>query len=202
MVRLGRLLWALMRITGGTARGITLQVPHGDKVRPATDGTRQALFSSLATRIEGTQFLDLFAGSGAYGLEALSRGARQGTFVERNPKALSCLRQNLAAVSKCLSRVPTETATILGMDVLTAPWTTLAPLDLVFIDPPYDLIEEMAPLLFHKLTEALKNSKDPLVMFEMPGEMELKPEGWHCIKRLGRGARQPSVAIFRKGVAK
>ena len=67
-----------MRISGGAARGIQLAVPKGDAVRPATDGMRQGVFSSLAGLIPGAQFLDLFAGSGAYGLEALSRGAAGG----------------------------------------------------------------------------------------------------------------------------
>ena len=74
--------------------------PKGDAVRPATDGLRQAIFSSLGERVVGARFLDLFAGSGAYGLEALSRGAGGGTFVEKNAKAVACLRQNLASVCK------------------------------------------------------------------------------------------------------
>ena len=93
-----------MRISGGAARGITLVVPKGDAVRPATDGMRQAAFSSLGALVTGAQFLDLFAGSGAYGLEALSRGAAGGVFVEKNAKAAACVRQNLAAVCKSLGR--------------------------------------------------------------------------------------------------
>src|ERR1019366_4147641 len=86
-----------MRISGGQARGIPLIVPKGDAVRPATDGMRQAAFSSLGGYVTGARFLDLFAGSGAYGLEALSRGAAGGVFVEKNARAAACLRRNLAA---------------------------------------------------------------------------------------------------------
>src|SRR5438132_7599808 len=93
-----------MRISGGAARGIPLVVPRGDAVRPATDGMRQAVFSSLGERVVGARFLDLFAGSGAYGLEALSRGAAGGTFVEQNAKAAACIRQNITAVGKSLAR--------------------------------------------------------------------------------------------------
>ena len=82
-----------MRISGGGARGIPLVVPKGDAVRPATDGMRQSVFSSLGARVSGARFLDLFAGSGAYGLEALSRGAAAGVFVEQNGKAAACVRQ-------------------------------------------------------------------------------------------------------------
>src|SRR5258708_32993696 len=76
-----------MRISGGIARGITLATPKGDATRPATDGMRQAVFSSLGASVVGARFLDLFAGSGAYGLEALSPGAASGVFVEQSPKA-------------------------------------------------------------------------------------------------------------------
>lgn len=94
-----------MRISGGQARGITLLVPKGESVRPATDGMRQAVFSSLANRLAEARFLDLFAGSGAYGLEAFSRGAAGGVFVERNAKTVACLRQNIAAVGRSMQEI-------------------------------------------------------------------------------------------------
>src|SRR6186713_1475308 len=91
-----------MRISGGGARGITLAVPKGDAVRPATDGMRQSVFSSLGARVTGARFLDLFAGSGGYGLEALSRGAAGGVFVEQNARTAGFIRDNLTAVCKSL----------------------------------------------------------------------------------------------------
>src|SRR5277367_393404 len=93
-----------VRISGGLARGIELTVPRGDAVRPATDGMRQSVFSSLGALVEGARFVDLFAGSGAYGLEAFSRGASGGTFVERNAKASACLRTNIAAVCRSMGK--------------------------------------------------------------------------------------------------
>lgn len=185
-----------MRICGGTARGITLRVPKGDLVRPATDGMRQSLFSSLGARVPGSRFLDLFAGSGAYGLEAVSRGAQGGLFVEKSPKAAACVRDNIEAVCKSVGR-STEGLAVVETDARTFPVAD-APWDLVFIDPPYDLIAEVAPGLFARLGEALASSIDPLVLFEMPGELTLDPAGWTCVKRLGKGARQPTVAIFRR----
>lgn len=188
-----------MRITGGQARGIPLNLPKGDAVRPATDAMRQAVFSSLAARVEGARFLDLFAGSGAYGLEALSRGAAGGVFVERDARTAGFIRQNLAAVCKSLGR-PAD-----GLPVITADATSVTPPgeapDLVFVDPPYEIISEVAPKLFAKLDGLLAAKPDPLVIFEMPGELELAPAGWVCAKRLGKGARQPTVAIFRKAPA-
>ncbi|MBI2518651.1 MAG: RsmD family RNA methyltransferase [Opitutae bacterium] len=185
-----------MRVTGGQARGIPLVLPKGDAVRPATDAMRQAVFSSIASRVPGARFLDLFAGSGAYGLEALSRGAAGGVFVERNAKAAACIHRNIEAVCKSLGRGADD------LTVVTADATSVAlpggPPDLVFIDPPYDVIAEVAPKLFGRLTELLAAKPDPVIVFEMPGEQELAPEGWTCVKRLGQGARQPTVCFFRR----
>jgi len=186
-----------MRISGGIARGVNLVVPKGDAVRPATDGMRQAVFSSLAARVPGAVFLDLFAGSGAYGLEALSRGAAGGTFVEKNTKAVVCLRQNIEAVCKSLRRDEAGLKVLPG-DVLE--WTLsvvgTTP-DLVFVDPPYEIIEEIAPQIFSRLSRMLKPEHDPVIVFEMPGEITLVPDDWVCVKRLGGGMRQPTAVFFR-----
>jgi 16S rRNA (guanine966-N2)-methyltransferase len=186
-----------MRISGGAARGIELEVPRGDAVRPATDGMRQSVFSSLGARVEGARFVDLFAGSGAYGLEAFSRGAAGGTFVERNSKALGCLRKNIAAVAKSLGKGGDEVMAV-EADALSLPAGTGALPDLIFVDPPYEDIPEVAPILFQKLSAALPADWPGLVVFEMPGEEKVEPAGWDCVKRLGRGAHQPSVAFFRR----
>lgn len=185
-----------MRITGGEARGILLVLPKGGAVRPATDALRQAVFSSLGARVPGARFLDLFAGSGAYGLEALSRGAAGGVFVEKNAKAAACIGQNITAVCKSLARDLHELK-VLEMDAATAPFAAGGAPDLVFVDPPYACIGEFAPRLFPRLTEALLAKSDPVIIFEMPGEQQLDPEGWTCVKRLGKGAHQPTVCFFR-----
>jgi 16S rRNA (guanine966-N2)-methyltransferase len=185
-----------MRITGGNARGIPLTLPKGDAVRPATDAMRQAVFSSIASRVAGARFLDLFAGSGAYGLEALSRGAAGGVFVEKNGKTAACIRENIAAVCKSLAR-GTHDLTVLNADATGVPATGSTP-DLIFIDPPYDLIAEIAPKLFARLSTLLVDKVDPVIIFEMPGELELAPDGWTCVKRLGKGARQPTVCFFKR----
>ena len=195
-----------MRITGGLARGIPLHLPKGDAVRPATDAMRQAVFSSLAARVEGAYFLDLFAGSGGYGLEALSRGAAGGVFVEKHAKTAAFIRQNLSAVCKSLERNESGVC-VVAADATTATFpvgafgpdrggVSAAP-DLVFIDPPYPLIRELAPVLFARLDLLLASHPDPVVVFEMPGEIELRPAGWTCVKRLGKGSRQPTANFFR-----
>jgi 16S rRNA (guanine966-N2)-methyltransferase len=189
-----------MRISGGEARGIPLRVPKGDAVRPATDGLRQAVFSSLAAWLPGARFADLFAGSGGYGLEAFSRGAAGGTFVEKSPKALACLRENVEAVARSAGR-PAATLSIVPVDALT--WEPPADdlPDLVFIDPPYEVISEVAPILFGRLAGFLASKPDALVVFEAPGELALDAPGWVCRKRLGKGARQPTASIFVRAKA-
>jgi 16S rRNA (guanine966-N2)-methyltransferase len=186
-----------MRISGGAARGIPLVVPKGDAVRPATDGMRQAVFSSLGARVSGARFLDLFAGSGAYGLEALSRGASGGVFVEQNAKAAACVRQNIAAVGRSLGR-DTRDLVVLQADARTVPLAGGAAPDLVFVDPPYEIITTVVPDLFARFSEVFAAQPDALVIFEMPGEIEIQPAGWTLLKRLGKGARQPTVAFLQR----
>lgn len=178
-----------------------MTVPKGDAVRPATDGMRQAVFSALGGRVTGARFADLFAGSGAYGLEAWSRGAAGGVFVEQNAKAAACLRQNIALVAKSARREATELRLVTGDALTWRPEAGGAAADgpeLVFADPPYPIIAEIAPRLFAGLLEATAGQADPIVVFEYPGELELAPEGWVLIKRIGRGARQPTVGFFRR----
>jgi 16S rRNA (guanine966-N2)-methyltransferase len=178
-----------------------LEVPKGDKVRPATDGMRQAVFSSLAGVVPGARFLDLFAGSGAYGLEALSRGAESGVFVEQDAKAAGCIKRNIVSVCRSLGREANRAAGLVVMqaDARSVPLRPGDALpDLVFIDPPYDLIVEVAPILFSRLLTVLAPKPDAIVVFELPGELELAPVGWELVKRLGKGARQPTVAFLRR----
>ncbi len=184
-----------MRITGGAARGIPLGLPKGDSVRPATDAMRQAVFSSLAAWVGEARFLDLFAGSGAYGLEAFSRGAAGGVFVEKDARTAGFIRQNIAAVAKSVGR-PAD-----ALQVVTADASKVLPgevPDLVFIDPPYEIIPEVGPALLGRLHGFLAVKPDALVVFEMPGEIDLPVVGWTCVKQLGKGARQPTVRIFKR----
>ncbi len=124
-----------MRITGGEWGGRRIEVPARG-VRPTQDRVRQALFNVLAARIPGCRFLDLFAGSGAVGLEALSRGAQRVAWVERDPGAARVLRANLAAL--CPDRGMPEVEVVIG----DAPGYLRAgaggPHDIIFADPPYE----------------------------------------------------------------
>ncbi len=128
-----------VRIIAGTFRSRPLQAPPGLATRPSSDRLRETLFNVLAPRIAGTFFLDLYAGSGAVGLEALSRGAEHVVFVERAPAALKVLRTNIeslnikagfglqaGSVRESLRRLAKQPRAF----------------DVVFLDPPYDALDE------------------------------------------------------------
>ena len=125
-----------MRITGGELGGRNLKVPKSDLIRPTQDRVREAMFNSLQFKLGGSTFLDLFAGSGAVGIAALSRGAKSATFVEQDRRHLAVLKENLAAFAL-------SSATVISADVYRylANYTG-AGFDFVFADPPYALGEE------------------------------------------------------------
>jgi 16S rRNA (guanine(966)-N(2))-methyltransferase RsmD len=131
-----------MRVIAGTHRSRTLAAPAGLATRPTSDRLRETLFNVLAPRIQGAGFLDLYAGSGAVGIEALSRGAAQVAFVERAPAALSVLRANLDRL-QLTSRFLIHAGSVSAF--LRRPMARpTAAFDLVFLDPPYDAAAEYA----------------------------------------------------------
>jgi 16S rRNA (guanine(966)-N(2))-methyltransferase RsmD len=127
-----------MRIIAGTWRSRSLQAPAGLATRPTSDRLRETLFNVLAPRIQGTHFLDLYAGSGAVGIEALSRGAARAVFVERAAVALKVLRANLARLGLTHNfEIHSGTAkAFLAHDVWKPGF------DIIFLDPPYDAANE------------------------------------------------------------
>lgn len=131
-----------MRVIAGTFRSRSLQAPPGLATRPTSDRLRETLFNVLAPRIAGVRFLDLYAGSGAVGIEALSRGAAEAVFVERAAPALKVLRANLAWLG--LSGVPIVTVSAAGF--LRKP-AGMGPFEVVFLDPPYDAGAEYETIL-------------------------------------------------------
>jgi 16S rRNA (guanine966-N2)-methyltransferase len=125
-----------MRIVAGSAKGVRLS-PVPDGVRPLSDRAREGLFSSLGpARLEGAVVLDVYAGTGAMGIEALSRGAERATFVDRSAKAAAAIHRNLA-LTRLADRASVQVSAALAyLDLDARPG---APFDLVFFDPPYDL---------------------------------------------------------------
>jgi 16S rRNA (guanine966-N2)-methyltransferase len=135
-----------MRIVAGVYGGRRLVAPPGSATRPTSDRVREALFSVLGASVEGARVLDLFAGSGALGLESLSRGAASVVFVDRAPRAIEAVRANVDALG--------VEADVRRMEARTAIRTALArgeAYDLVFLDPPY----RHAAGLGRELSEAL-----------------------------------------------
>lgn len=122
----------IVRIIGGDWRGRKLGFPDADGLRPTGDRIRETVFNWLATEINGANVLDLFAGSGALGLEALSRGAAQATFIETNQLAYQALIHNIGLLKANNAQVHQQTAT----DFLLAAETPS--FDLVFLDPPFE----------------------------------------------------------------
>lgn len=123
-----------MRVIAGEVGGRRIKAPKGRRTRPTSDRVREALFSTIAPWLPGALVLDLYAGSGAVGIEALSRGAASAVFVENDPRALSVIRENLAALKL------SDHARLIRSDALRA-ITGLARtgnrFTLIFLDPPY-----------------------------------------------------------------
>lgn len=119
-----------MRVIAGTAKGRTLRAPRTQNTRPITDRAKESLFSILGPRIPASRFLDLFAGTGSVGIEALSRGAAHATFVERTASALADIRHNLDATHLAAD------AEVRSADVLAYLRGNPVPFDVIFVAPP------------------------------------------------------------------
>ncbi len=159
--------WMAMRIIAGTYRSRALTAPAGLTTRPTSDRLRETLFNVLGVRIRGAVFLDLYAGSGAVGIEALSRGAARVVFVERAPAALKVLRGNLArlGIDGGFRIHAMSVGAFLRATAKASPKSERH--EVLFLDPPYDAVGEYADtlgLLGGMAAELL--AKDALVIAE------------------------------------
>jgi len=185
-----------MRITGGRAGGIPLKTPKGKSTRPATDRLRESVFSSLGASIEGCKVADLFAGTGSYGLEALSRGAASSTFFESDHAALTCLRQNAQATLRTCD-LDTTAVNVVARDVFKLDLNTPS-YDLIFLDPPYDMIAENLQRIFEKAINPIALAK-ARVLVELPGNLEPKIKDWQVLRRIGKaGKDKPTALIYER----
>lgn len=161
-----------MRVVAGTLGGRRIEAPAGMDTRPTTDRVREAVFNSLASFgvVEGALVADLYAGSGAMGIEALSRGAEHCTFVERDRKALDVLRRNLESLGL------TQRSTVIAGAAMSA--LSRLHCDIVIADPPYD-VDEWVSLM--------KGLDAPMLVAEAAREVVPEP-GWRTSrsKRYGR----------------
>jgi 16S rRNA (guanine966-N2)-methyltransferase len=164
-----------MRVVAGEAKGRRLAAPDGDDTRPTSDRVREAIFNSLASMdaLDDAKVLDLFAGSGALGIEALSRYAAHCTFVERARPALDAIRANLNVTGL------SDRADVVVVDAMTfVSQGKAADFDLVLADPPYD---------FKQWGDLLQGVSGPLVVAESNRPV-MPPEGWEVLreKRYGK----------------
>lgn len=178
-----------MRIVGGRSRGLSLSGPTDSRIRPTSDRTREAIFNILqhglpAFKLEGARVLDLFAGTGALGLEALSRGARFCIFVDESAAARGLIRRNVEAMGEQgATKIWRRDATRLG------PCSPMQPFDLIFADPPYG-----KGLGAAALSSALAGgwlSGEALIVLEETAESEVGiPAGFEVIDRREYGDTQ------------
>jgi 16S rRNA (guanine966-N2)-methyltransferase len=184
------------RIIAGAARGRRLETPRGAATRPTSDRVREALFGSLDARgiLDGAVVLDLFAGSGALGLEAASRGAREVVLVDSAREAVAVARRNTAALG------------LAGVRVVQAPvqrWLAgpeVPAADLVLLDPPYGLADEALAAVLTAL-DAAPLADDALVVVErdVRSPEPAWPEGWkpEGVRRYGDTALWTAAARLR-----
>ena len=149
-----------MRVIAGKARRLSLKTVPGMETRPTTDRIKETLFNILQPYIPDCTFLDLFSGSGAIGIEALSRGAEHATFVEKNPRACACIRENLAFTKLA------EHGKLLNMDVLQAlrSMEGQAACDCIFREPPY--MNELERQVLEYLKDSSLADEDTLIVVE------------------------------------
>ena len=154
-----------MRVIAGSAKRLLLKTLEGKDTRPTTDRIKETLFNMMQNDVYGCTFLDLFSGSGAIGIEALSRGAEMAVMVEHNPRAAQCIRENLKITHL------EDKATVMNCDVITA----LKRLeerqlvfDIIFMDPPYNQLLEKAVLEY--LVHSALTHADTLIIAEASRE--------------------------------
>ena len=167
-----------MRIIAGEYRSRPLTAPRGTNTRPTLDQTREALFNILQGRVEGTRFLDLYAGSGAVALEAVSRGAASAVLCDQAHAACACIRENIRKLG-CESKTRLMEMPDLRAVAMLA--REGAQFDLIYLDPPYAM--DLTPVLAI-LKEADLLAPGGLIIAEHDASTEITPpEGWQLTRR-------------------
>ena len=186
-----------MRVIAGTAKGMRLgRAPAG--VRPVSDRVREGLFSSLGPRVEGARVLDLYAGTGAVGIEALSRGAEHATFVDDAPQAVAAVRENLRRTGfEDRSSVHRSGVLRFLERFLGRTGEERAGFDVVFLDPPYDLgAADLDPVLAHLSENPLLREGFTVVLSRgSRSSKHVIPLHWDVARRLSYG--DSVVTLFR-----
>lgn len=183
-----------MRVIAGSHRGRRLSGPQGITLRPTSDKVRQALFSILGTQVPGSRFLDLYAGTGAVGIEALSRGASAVTFVESDPTAVQLLQKNLRTC-QLLDRAQVHVGEAAAFLERKDWWD--GPYDVLFADPPYAALDEL-DVLIHAWRPGLF-SEHAAVIIEQDSHTELPASIDHAA--LVRRYQYGDTALYLYGLS-
>ena len=181
-----------MRIIAGTFRSRSLTSPPGDSTRPTSDRLRETLFNILAPRIPGSQFADLYAGTGAVGIEAISRGAAHVFFAENAPPALKSLRANLSSL-KIAGGFALEDRGV--MPLLQRLAKKPPPLDIIFLDPPYDEEEAYTQTLGFLGAHSALLAPDALVITEHATKSKFQPAEAYGILKKTRLYKQGDTSL-------
>lgn len=192
-----------MRIVSGEFRGRRIDAPKGDKTRPTTDRVREAVFSAISSiagpDLGGGSVLDAFAGSGALGLEAVSRGCSSATFVERDRGALNTLKRNIETLG-----VTARTRVVVGDSFALARGAALpgAPFALLLLDPPYRLETAEVGGLIGALASRDLLEDGCVVVWERASEAEAQwPHGFSAVKVKRYGTTSVEIGIYERGAA-
>lgn len=158
-----------MRVVAGRFGGRKLKVPAGGATRPTVERVREALFSILGASVTGARVLDCYAGSGALGIEALSRGASFAAFVDKGRPAVEAIRENLATVG---AQEPADARVLQRpLEGSVPALRELGPFDLVFVDPPFAAVRDgTAQVALSAVVRAGVLSDEGLVVFEIPSD--------------------------------
>lgn len=176
-----------MRVITGIARGHKLVAPEGIDVRPTTDKVKEGIFSSIQFELEGADVLDLFAGSGQMGIEALSRGAAHAVFVDSSVKSVRCVNENLRNTKLY------KQAEVITRDSYDYIRLTAQKFDIIILDPPYRYghIHKILPLAVKKLNDG----GFIICEYEQEAESPLAPEGTVLKKTYRYGKINVSVFV-------
>jgi 16S rRNA (guanine(966)-N(2))-methyltransferase RsmD len=182
-----------MRVIAGTYRSRVLKSLKGNALRPTSDRLRETLFNILGSAVDNCRFIDVFAGTGAVGIEALSRGASQAVFIESHAPAATLIRRNMESLGISSQALVLPLDAIRGLEKLTARnKASNPPFDFVFLDPPYARVEEYTRVL-HFLASAPFLRDGSVVIAEHSRKVELPAQ----TGKLGRTrtVRQGDVAL-------
>ena len=176
-----------MRVITGKARGRILETLKGDDVRPTTDKVKEAVFSAIQFEIEGRHFLDLFAGSGQIGIEALSRGAAHTTFIDKSKLATKVIERNLTVTNL------KQSARVYTTDSVEFIRNTSEEFDIIYVDPPYGkgILQEVMPLCAQRM------KKTGVIICESPLNDEILQKYYNFTLDRQRTYGTISISIYR-----